>query len=290
MPAPRSKPKIAIATCRELPHLFEDDHPLIAALAAAGVTAEPAVWNDDVAWSDYAAVVLRSTWDYHLHVEVFRAWLDRLDRTRVPCWNPTSLVRWNLDKHYLNELAAKGVPTVPTLWIERDQADTVERILATGWTDVVVKPAVSAGAWKTLRLAHDEVRAHAPFLTDALGSGALMVQPFMPEIVDEGEYSLLFFDGEFSHAVLKRPKSGDFRVQWVHGGSQVPIIPSETVIAQARRALAAAPSIGLYGRVDGVLRDGRLILMELELIEPYLYLSEGPEGVGRFVRALLSHL
>lgn len=285
-------PKIALATCREFPDLYPDDHPIVAGLAAAGVPAEPVIWNDDVDWSAYAAVVLRSTWDYHLDAGAFFGWLDRLDRTQVPCWNPTSLVRWNLDKRYLKELAGEGVATVPTLWIERGVAsdEAVERILATGWPDLVVKPSVSAGAWKTLRLARAGVEGQAAYLDDVLAEGTLMVQSFMPEIVNDGEFSFLFFGGEFSHAVVKRPRSGDFRVQWSHGGTQAPVTPSAALVLQARAALAAAPSIGLYGRVDGIVRNGRLILMELELIEPYLHLSDGPGAVDRFVRALLARL
>ena len=198
------KPKIAIATCREYPVLTDDDLPIVAGLAAAGVTAEPVVWNDDVVWTEYAAVVLRSTWDYHLHPEAFTAWLDQLDRMQVPCWNPTSLVRWNLDKHYLTELAGKGVSTVPTLWIERSSSpnDAVGHILATGWSDLVLKPAISAGAWKTLRVSRDDVKAQTAYIGDVLAGSAILVQPFLPEIVDEGEFSFLFFGGEFSHAVL----------------------------------------------------------------------------------------
>lgn len=285
-------PKLALATCREFPDLHADDHPIVARLAAHGVRAEPAIWNDDVDWSDYAAVVLRSTWDYHLDVAAFFGWLDRLDRMQVPSWNPTSLVRWNLDKRYLKELAGDGIATVPTLWIERGVAsdEAVKRILATGWPDVVLKPAVSAGAWKTLRLARSSVEGQATYVSDVLAEGTLMAQPFLPEIVAEGEYSFVFFDGAFSHAVLKRPKGGDFRVQWSHGGSQIAVTPAPEILEQASAVLDASPSIELYGRVDAIVRDGRLIVVELELIEPYLFLSDGPGAVDRYVEALLARL
>ena len=286
--------RIAIATCPEYAALSDDDRPIVLGLAAAGVDAEPAVWNAEVDWSRYDAVLLRSVWDYHLHALAFSAWLDLLDQRRIPCWNPTSLVRWNLDKHYLSDLAARGIPTVPTLWLEHEDRLTPEaaaaRVLDTGWPDLVVKPAVSAGAWRTLRLGRDQVAGETGTFREMLAAGSVMAQPFMSEILAEGEWSLLFFGGAFSHAVIKRPRDGDFRVQWTHGGRQVPVTPPASVVAQAQEVLAAAPSAGLYARVDGVLREGRLILMELEQIEPYLYLADVPGSVDRFVQALRERL
>jgi len=281
-------PRIALATCRALPALFEDDHPLVEALASEGVRAEPAVWDEAVRWSEYDAVVLRSVWDYHLQAQAFETWLGELEAGSIPCWNPVSLVRWNLDKRYLRELEAKGIATVPTLWVDRGVSaeEAAARIAATGWADLVVKPTVSAGAWRTVRMAGDGVPGRVDELRSMLAEGGVMVQPFVPEILEEGEHSLLFFDGDFSHAVLKRPRSGDFRVQWVHGGDHVATAPSRSIVEQAAAVLAAAPSPGLYARVDGVIRGGRLILMELEQIEPYLFLSEGPGAAERLARAV----
>ena len=153
-----------------------------------------------------------------------------------------------------------------------------------------MKPTVSAGAWRTLRLRAHEVPDRTNYLREVLEGSSLMVQPFMPEILEEGEHSLLFFGGEFSHAVLKRAREGDFRVQWTHGGRHVPTAPTPSILSQARATLAAAPSPGLYARVDGVIRGGRLILMELEQIEPYLFFAEGPGSLHRFVRALCARL
>jgi glutathione synthase/RimK-type ligase-like ATP-grasp enzyme len=203
-------------------------------------------------------------------------------------------VRWNLDKRYLRDLAARGVPIVPTLWIEPGDGTTpeeaVRRIAEAGWPELVVKPTVSAGAWRTLRLRREEVGGRLDWLRESLAAGGLMAQPFLPEIVREGEHSLLFFDGVLSHAVLKRPRDGDFRVQWAHGGREVPVTPAASTVAEARAVLDAAPSAGLYARVDGVLRDGRLLLMELEQIEPYLFLGGAPGSAERFVRALCARL
>jgi glutathione synthase/RimK-type ligase-like ATP-grasp enzyme len=287
-------PKIAIATCRDFPVLTDDDRPLLAALAARGVAAEPVLWDADVDWRDHAAVLLRSVWDYWLRAEEFTRWLDLLEQLGVPCWNPVPLVRWNMDKRYLRDLAARGILTVPTLWIERESRSTPDEAVAlvanTGWDDLVLKPTVSAGAWRTLRLRRDEVAGRTDYLREVLEGSSLMAQPFMAEVVEVGELSLLFFGGEYSHAALKRPRAGDFRVQWIHGGGHEPATPSPSILEQARAVVSAAPPGGLYARVDGVVRDGRFVLMELEMIEPYLFLTEGPGSVDRFVHALCARL
>lgn len=285
---------VAIATCREFPALHPDDHPLVTALSTAGIESEPVLWDDDVEWRRFRGVLLRSVWDYPEKEVAFRAWLDRLERAGTPCWNPVPLVRWNLDKLYLRELAAKGVPIPPTLFVERSPRvsaqDVVARIVATGWPEVVVKPSVSGGAWRTLRLGRKDVPARAAALEEILAASSLIVQPFLPEVVEQGEWSFLFFGGEFSHAVIKRPQAGDFRVQWSHGGSHVRAAAPPGLVAQARAVLHAAPSPGLYARVDGVVRDGTFLLMELEQIEPYLFFAEDPPSVERFVRALATRL
>jgi glutathione synthase/RimK-type ligase-like ATP-grasp enzyme len=283
-------PRIAIATCREYPGLLDDDRPFHEALARQGVVAEPALWDGDVAWVDYDAVLLRSVWDYYQREAEFRAWLDRLDRDRVPLWNRTSLVRWNMDKRYLEDLEERGIATVPTLWFDRGaDAEAVAVGVSTArWDEVVLKPTVSGGAWRTLRTR--DVRGHREAVAEILGSSGLMAQPFVRQVVDDGEYSLVFFGGEYSHAVRKRGKPGDFRVQWTHGGTHVAWTPSPSVVEQARAVVAAAPAAGAYARVDGVLVDGRLVLMELEQIEPYLFFEQAPGAAERFAKVLRDRL
>lgn len=272
--------------------LLDDDAPLVAGLAARNVTAETVLWDAERDWSRYAAVLLRSVWDYYQRPQEFLAWLDRLEREGVPLWNPVGLVRWNSDKRYLRDLEARGITIPPTLWIEPTEAPeaALERVLATGWAELVVKPTISGGAWRTRRLRRAEVPEQAEFLREVLSASAAMVQPFLPEILEAGEVSLLFFGGEFSHAVLKRPRAGDYRVQWSHGGTQARFEPAAPLVTQARAVLDAAPSAGLYARVDGILKGGRLVLMELEQIEPYLFLAEGPGAAERFVAALCARL
>jgi len=288
---PRS---IALATCAEWAGLTEDDGHLVRALAERGASAEPALWDAPRDWTRHRAVVLRSPWDYFRRLAEFVAWLDRLVAQRVPCFNPGPLVRWNLDKRYLEDLERKGVAVVPTVRIARgtalDLGDLGARIQERRWSDLVAKPSVSAGAWRTERLRLEDLPAREGLLREILADGDLLLQPFLPEVEREGEWSFVFFEGRFSHAVIKRPRPGDHRVQWRHGGTHARAEPSPSLLAQAERTLAAAPAAGLYARVDGVVRDGRFLLMELEQVEPFLFLAEAPGSADRFADAVLRAL
>ncbi|MDB4893234.1 MAG: hypothetical protein JWL61_5089 [Gemmatimonadetes bacterium] len=280
---------IALATSAKVADLTDDDRLLVAALAASGVRSEPAIWNDDALdWEKYAAVVIRSTWDYHLHLDEFLAWLDRLESLDVRVVNAPSLLRWNAEKGYLRDLADRGIAIVPTRWVERGERSSLGDILReTGWSDVVVKPAVSVSAHQTWRMGAGEAGARAADFSSMVESGRVLVQPFLEAIQTEGEWSLLFYGGEYSHAVLKRPRRDDFRVQQAHGGTSDVMEPSREVIDQARRVLEAAGQPSQYARVDGCVVDGRFVLMELELIEPDLFLRAHPAAPARLAAALL---
>ena len=294
-------PSIALATYAALPALAPDEHPLVAELAAIGIRAAPAVWDDPaVAWGDFDGVVIRSCWDYHLRIDEFFVWIDRVAALGARVWNPPRMLRWNSRKTYLHDLAAGGIRTVPTLWLAGDGARrstlSLEKILEdTGWHHAVVKPVVSASAHETWRLSRDEARVNrtihdARLRTLVAGHGA-MVQPFVPEIATDGEWSLLFFGGEFSHVVQKRAAHGDFRVQREFGGTfETMSRPTPRVLDQAERALRAAPGNSLYARVDGVIIDGDFVVTELELLEPSLFLDGDPAAPRRFAAAIAAAL
>jgi hypothetical protein len=282
--------RIALATAEKLPTLNDDDRLLIPALAELGFAAVPAVWDaPDVCWDECHAVLVRSCWDYHHRLEEFLAWVTRLERARVPLWNPPAVLRWNSHKGYLRDLAARGVPIVPTRWLERGAPVDLARLLRDpGWREAVVKPAVSASAHGTWRTSVETARADQPRLDELLRAGDVMVQPLMSEVHDPlgGEWSILFFGGRASHAVLKRPAAGDYRVQWEFGGTAVTMAPPPKLIADAAAVIAAVPGHPLYARVDGVERDGRLVLMELELIEPHLFLGWDNGAAARLATAV----
>jgi hypothetical protein len=284
--------RLALATYAKLPNLNDDDRLLIDSFAALGVRAEPAVWDaTDVAWEEFAAVIVRSCWDYHTRLAEFLCWIASLERLRVPLWNPAELLRWNSHKAYLRDLAAAGVETVPTHWLRRGEEASLAALLgAERWHEAVVKPAVSAsahGTWRTsvATAVQDQARLDA-----LLARGDAMVQPYVDEVREQGEWSLVFLGSRFSHAALKRAGADDFRVQWEYGGSAVAGVPPLHLVRDAQRALSAVRGETLYARVDGVDRGGRLMLVEVELIEPHLFLGWDPQASSRLAGALVPRL
>jgi hypothetical protein len=285
-------PRIALVTSSKFPNLTADDRLLLAPLSERGIHAEPAIWDDPrVDWSSYDAIVLRSTWDYHLKPEKFLRWIDAVaTTTRAPLWNPPELVRWNANKIYLRDLDASGMTIVPTLWPERDERATLRgRLREAGWEKAVIKPCISATAHRTQVVTHETADSAQALLDElCIGPGA-MVQKFMGSIVDVGEWSLMFFDRVFSHATLKTPKPGDFRVQSDFGGSDRLADPPSHVLRSATTILESVEPT-LYARVDGVVEDNQFHLMELELIEPALFLSSHPAAATRFAEAIAKKL
>ena len=280
--------RIALATCAALPRLALDDQLLASALRERGGEASPQVWNDPaIDWARFDRVVIRSVWDYHLRFSEFLGWLDLLHAAGVAVTNPVATLRWNARKRYLGELAGAGAAVVPTELLAAGTAPRLGDLLdRRGWTRAVVKPEVSASAHRTLRLARSEADARQADLARMLESGPVLVQPYL-EAVEDGEWSLVFLGGSFSHAVRKRPAPGDFRVQEEHGGRSQPELPPATVLAHAAQVLRASPQPWTYARVDSVEQGGEPLLMELELIEPALYLALDAGAADRLALALL---
>ncbi len=279
--------RVALVTCASIRELTDDDRPLLAELWNLGIKAEPAVWDDpSVDWKSFDAAVIRSTWDYHLSPSAFLSWLSRVEALGLELWNPAPVVRANTDKFYLKKLEAAGVSIVPTIWVKPDgRANLNDLLAAQGWTDAVVKPVISAGAFRTSRVRAGDPAGQAA-LEEVLAHSAAMVQPYLPEIAAEGEWSIVFIGGEFSHAVLKTPRFGDFRVQEDHGGRTERREPPPGLVTQAREAAIAGPVPWLYARVDGVRRGADLLVVELELIEPSLYLSHAPSAARKLAEAI----
>ncbi len=281
--------RIAFITYNELPDCGESDRAIFPFLQAAGVTPVPVIWNDpSVDWTTFEAVVFRSCWDYHLHSAQFSALLDRLESLNVRAFNPVSTVRWNMNKFYLQAMAQRGVSVIPSVWLTPDSPETLGAVMdAQGWDEVVVKPVISAAAHLTERVTRAQADTAQAHLAGALASGGAIVQRFMPQITDEGEWSAIYIGGAYSHSLIKRPKDGDFRVQT---GAWLPAEPPAVLLESARALLDTLDEMPLYARVDGVLHDGQFMLMELELIEPYLALEQVDGAGDRFARALLARL
>lgn len=241
-------------------------------------------WTTDAALSGFGLVMPLMAWGYHRHGSRWLEQVGRWEREDVPFANPLAMLRWNTDKRYLIDFAARGVAIVPTRFsasLDKNDIDTAR--IAFGCAELVVKPPVSAGSDDTFRVAGD-----AP--PEALGQ-AMLIQPMMPAIATSGELSLFYAGGQLIHAIVKRAASGEFRIQPQFGGTSHPVDPPHAALALAHSALAASGDDILYARIDMVADSaGGYALMEIELIEPYLYLERAPDGGAAFAEAVRSRL
>jgi glutathione synthase/RimK-type ligase-like ATP-grasp enzyme len=300
-------PVIAFATDNQTSGATSDDAgaaSIIADLCQAQV--EAVAWDSQTDWSRYAAVLIRSTWDYHLRVGAFLDWAEGVEAAGATLWNPASVVRWNANKRYLLDLERAGVPIVPTAWIHRSAEPDLREVLhRMGWSRGVVKPSVGATAFRTWMVDTATSPSGSAVLSAMLADSEVMVQPFLTEVEREGEWSFMYFsDGEgglrFSHAVLKVPAAGDFRVQSQFGGTVRVLSPPDELLRQAEEVAAAvartAPCELLYARIDGVVSagdhapPGTLLLMEAELIEPVLFLGWVDGAAHRFAQAVAGRI
>jgi glutathione synthase/RimK-type ligase-like ATP-grasp enzyme len=274
---------VALATAAEL-ELPDDETSMVAhALRRHGLDAVIEPWDGPFDWPSADLVVIRSTWDYVHRLDEFVTWIQLVDATTMLV-NPASMVQWNAHKRYLAELADAGVPVVPTTIVERGASAGLASLIADA-TEVVVKPAVSASAYGTARGHLTDPRL-AEHLRGLVASGDVLVQPLVASVLTDGEMSLIYLGGRFSHAVRKVAKTGDYRVQHEHGGTVQPHSPTPAEIGVAEATLAALPSTCAYARVDVVAGAAGPLLMEVELIEPQLFLDHAPGSADRFAAVL----
>ncbi|MHA6249119.1 ATP-grasp domain-containing protein [Pontibacter sp. CAU 1760] len=261
-------------------------------LTGKGLQVSFHIWDDPtVDWTAFDVVVLKSPWDYFDKINAFYTWLDKLEQLQVRVLNPIRTVRWNADKRYLLDLQQQGVNIVPTVWLEKGQEFSAESIFeALAAEKIIVKPAVSGGAKNTFALTQAEAEAQTATINGLLQEEGFLAQPFVEEIKTKGEWSFLFFNGVYSHTVLKTAKPGDFRVQHFFGGTVHTPEPPAALLASAQAIVDQHARGCLYARVDGVELNGALALMELELIEPFLFMVLSEGAFERYYEALLSHL
>ncbi|GAA4003422.1 hypothetical protein GCM10022408_13730 [Hymenobacter fastidiosus] len=284
---------IALVTCQSLaqyaaPTVDDEDALLLRYLRDKGHVVTAEIWSDPaVDWLAYDRVVLKSPWDYFDRVQEFYTWLDQLETSGVPLLNPVARVRWNSDKKYLAEIEQAGARIVPTHWLTRGaRVEPDELFAALGTDHLIVKPAISGGAKNTFALTRAEAQSAIERLQPLLYEEDFLAQPFLSQIQTAGEWSFIYLGGQFSHCVLKTPKSGDFRVQHYLGGNIEPrTAPAHLLITADQLVAKFAPDC-LYARVDGVEVQGELLLMELELIEPFLYLASAEGALARYEEAL----
>ncbi len=265
----------------------DEDTELLHFLINRGLNVVPTIWNDkSVDWSSFEVAIIKSPWDYHNHLNEFLDWLERIDKLGVRVLNPVEIIKWNSDKHYLKDIAEE-LPVIPAEYLDKDSSFKNHFFDLFKTEKLVVKPCVSAGAQNTITVSRNNFDERLVEIEQLLKEQDYMVQPFVEEIKN-GEWSFLFFNGKYSHCSLKTPKQGDFRVQHYHGGTISYPIPDPLHIEQAGAYLKSLPQSTLYARVDGVLIDHSFRLMELELIEPYLFLNGNNTLLENYYQAFMT--
>lgn len=281
--------RIALATSTEYPHLPEEERLVIEPLLSLGVTAEAKIWDDPSCdWGSFDAVIIRSVWDYYQKIDGFRKWVDGLESSSIHLFNPAPVLRWNMEKTYLKELEAKGLPTIPAVWtVYESTPDLIRQIDEQWWARAIVKPTLSARAHQTYLV--DPTRDKSAHFSFSKGL-PLLIQPYLPEIEGQGEWSFVFFGGKFSHCVLKKPKAGDFRVHLYHGGTYRKETPPPAGLDLAEKIIKTLEFPLLYARIDLVEHENRFLIMELEFLEPSLYLEHSSLAPHKFAEAIAAVL
>lgn len=272
------------------------DNLIVPHLLTLGWQVEVISWRaKNVDWGKYQAVIIRTPWDYQEDASAFLHVLNNIEQSSAHLENSLAIVRWNIDKIYLQDLAKLDVNLVPTLW--RARLHTEDSITADDLhqyfshfqaEQIVLKPRISANADNTFWLSKENAQQHLLEMNSAFETRDFMIQPFMSHILSEGEYSLFYFNGQYSHAILKTPKANDFRVQEEHGGRLTTIEPEASLVEHANlcmKAISQLHQIPLYARVDFVRHQDGFALMEAELIEPSLYFNMDDESPARFAKA-----
>mgnify|MGYP000969581151 CR=1 FL=1 len=280
--------KIGLLTCQRLPDLTPADQLLIPELAKHNIAAEAVIWDHpDVIWTDFDYLIFRNTWDYYEKEFQFNLWLSTIKKLGIKTLNSIDIIEQNKHKFYLREMQNQNITIIPTVFIEKTNDLSLAEIIPSHWKKAVIKPAFSAGSYLTevFEVANME-EINQKYQTIA-SEKDLLLQEFKPEIETEGEMSLIFFNKNFSHAVNKKPKAGDFRIQVQFGGIYAAVRPSAEVIQQAQSIVNTFPNDLLYARVDGIIINNKIQLMEVECIEPDLYFNYSEGSLHRFVNAIL---
>lgn len=273
-------------------NVLTEDRLVKEALENKGLKVERKAWsNPDFDWSTTRSVLFRTTWDYFDRYPEFRKWLSDIEK-KTYLINSPKLINWNVDKQYLSSLSQKGVSIVPTRFVPRGTGMTVEELHSfTGWNHTVIKPTIGGGGRYTYAIDQNNISVISKKLKQIMREEDFMLQPFQYSVIENGEWSFMFFGDQYSHAVLKKAREGDFRVQDDYGGTVYPYEASVDEIEFARKALMACPELPVYSRVDLLIdNDGKLAVSELELIEPELWFRIKPEAADLMAKEVLQKL
>lgn len=266
----------------------DEDADLLQFLTEKGLNIVPVIWNDkDVDWSSFNVAIIKSPWDYHNHLIEFLNWLYELEKLNVKVLNPVEVIQWNSNKKYLKDIAKNGLPVIAAEYLDKGSAFSSKFFDIFGTDQLVVKPCISAGAQNTIIVNKSNLKERTEEIGQLLKTEDYIVQPFIKEIKN-GEWSFIFFNSKYSHCALKKPKKDDFRVQHYHGGSISYPTPNPLHVEQAGTYLKSLPQSTLYARVDGVIVNNSFELMELELIEPYLFFNSDQKLLENYYQALIA--
>ena len=281
--------KIVLASCQDLPDWEIDDHRFHLELERQGIAFEIHPWDAKIDWSEFDLCLLRTTWDYSSRIEEFREWIQAVS-AQTTLLNSSELVLWNLNKRYLQDLEQKGVPIAPTVWI-KEAVSLKEVLKKEGWSKGFLKPVVGASASDTLRFSMKDIDKAQKFLEALVPQKEMILQPYLERVEIEGEFSAIYFGGEFSHCVQKIPVSGDYRVQDDYGAFDQAIEPIAALIDLAQRTLSTLNDPWIYARVDALrLEDGTWVLNELEMVEPSLFFRHSDVAAKKLTKCIKQNL
>lgn len=279
---------IGLLTCEKLPSLTLEDQKLIPELARHGITAKAVVWDDKtINWTTFDYLIFRNTWDYFEKEIEFNLWLTQIEKLGIKTLNAIEIIQQNKHKFYLKELESQGIPIIPTLFLDKTNHLNLSEIIPSHWKKAVIKPAFSGGAYLTNVFEISETEAINNQYKSIAKEKELLFQEFVPEIISEGETSIIFFNKKYSHSINKKPADGEFRIQVQFGGKYTSIQPSKALIEKAQKVVNTFQGKLLYARVDGIIIDDELHLMEIECIEPDLYFEYSEGSIQRFVDSIL---
>jgi len=279
---------VGLVTYSDSPNLSEGDNLLIGPLKQQGYIAQPASWDDyNVEWDKFDLIILRSCWNYHYKINDFLQWLKNLEKKKIKTWNPLSIIRWNYNKEYIFDLQKKHINIVPTILVKKETNCSLENICKkNNWNELVIKPTIGASAKGVFNVKKKEIKRMQKKFDKQIEGSDLLIQPLVEEIISCGEYSFIFLGNNFSHAVMKKPKQGEFRSNYAFGGSESLIKPDNYLLSQVKTIFEKIDKPLLYARIDGVNIRNKFFLMELELIEPYLFFDQYPQSSYMFAKSL----
>lgn len=272
-------------------NVLDEDNALFVALENEGLKVHRTNWdNPTFDWSSTKFIIFRTTWDYFDRFNEFSIWLEKVNQLTT-VMNPKELIYWNIDKHYLKDLNQKGINIPPTIFIEKNDFRSLKDVIsATEWKQFILKPAISGAARHTYKIHIDNINQYETLFTELIANEAMLVQEYQNQITTKGEVAFMIFDGKYSHAVLKKAKAGDFRVQDDFGGTVHQYLPSESEISFAESAFDACQPTPIYARIDVIWdNNDQLCIGEVELIEPELWFRMNENAAKNCAKAIIQY-